>query len=159
MHLCLIKHLSLSLSLERVHLDILGPFPERLRGNSYALMVVNQLTKWLECYPLAIRTAMTVAQSLVDNFISRFSRTVIIHTDQGRQFDGELFNAVCKLLQTVKTRTTPVYPASNGQVERYNRTILSLIRVILKMTIGGMNRSHFSLGRSDPWSIAILGSR
>ena len=32
------------------------------------------------------------------------------------------------MLQVTKTRTTPYRPASNGQVERYNRILLQLIR-------------------------------
>ena len=39
---------------------------------------------------------------------------------------------VCDLLQITKTRTTPYRPCSNGQVERYNRTLLQLIRCFLK---------------------------
>ena len=52
--------------------------------------------------------------------------------DQGKNFDGKLFTSVCNLLQIVKTRTTPYRPRSNGQVERYNRTILQLIRCFLR---------------------------
>lgn len=115
-------------AMERVHVDILGPFPESYQHNIYILMVVDQFTKWLECYPMPDQTAETVARNLVDNFISRKGSPMFIHTDQGRQFDGELFAAVCKLLEIAKTRTTPTHPASNGQVERYNKTLLSLIR-------------------------------
>ena len=49
-------------------------------------------------------------------------------SDQGRQFESDLFSALCKLLEIRKQRTTPGHPAANGQVERYNRLILSLVR-------------------------------
>ena len=38
--------------MERVHIDLLGPFPESQLGNKYVFMVVDQFTKWVECYPL-----------------------------------------------------------------------------------------------------------
>lgn len=38
---------------------------------------------------------------------------------------------LCNLLQITKTRTTPYHPASNGRVERANRTILQAIRCFL----------------------------
>jgi hypothetical protein len=43
-----------------------------------------------------------------------------IHTDQGKNFDGNLFSALCEALEVAKTRTTPYHPSSNGQMECYN---------------------------------------
>jgi hypothetical protein len=34
--------------MERVHLDILGPFNTSEDGNRYALMMIDQFTKWVE---------------------------------------------------------------------------------------------------------------
>ena len=118
--------------LERVHIDILGPFTESNRGNQYVLMIVDQFTKWLECFPLPLQSAELTAKAVVDGFISRFGCPLEIHMDQGRNFDGKLFSSVCELLEVTNTRTTPYCPCSNGQVERYNRTLLQLIRCFLK---------------------------
>lgn len=115
--------------LERVHIDILGPFnPPSATGNKYVLMLVDQFTKWLECYPLPGQSAEVVARTFVDGFVARFGCPLQVHTDQGRQFESSLFKGVCELLHVAKTRTTPYRPCSNGQVERYNRTLLQLIR-------------------------------
>lgn len=51
-----------------------------------------------------------------------------IHTDQGRNFQSDLLKAVCKLFGVTQTRTTPYHPASNGQVERFNLSLLQMIR-------------------------------
>ena len=117
--------------LERVHLDILGPFPPSKSGNVYILMVIDQFTKWLECYPLPSQTAEKVATAFVQEFVARFGCPLQVHTDQGTNFEGELFTAVCGLLRISKTRTTPYRPCSNGQVERMNRTLLQMIRCFL----------------------------
>ena len=117
---------------ERIHLDILGPFPKSQAGNRYILMLVCQFTKWLEVYPLPEQTAEQISRVVIDNFISRFGIPVHIHTDQGANFTSALFHEICKLLEIAKTRTTPYPPCSNGQVERYNRTLLQLIRCHLK---------------------------
>ena len=118
--------------MERVHLDILGPFPKSHSGNVYILMLVDQFTKWLECYPLPDQNAETIAKAMVEGFIARFGCPLQIHTDQGRNFTGNLFTQVCQLLQIVKTRTTPYHPALNAQVERFNKTSLQIIRAYLK---------------------------
>ena len=117
---------------ERVHLDILGPFSPSSSGCEYILMLVCQFTKWMEAYPLPDCRAETVARTVVDHFISRFGCPNIIHTDQGSNFTSSLFKSVCELLEITKTRTTPYRPCSNGQVERYNRTLLAIIRCYLK---------------------------
>ena len=118
--------------MEQVHLDILGPFPKSHSGNVYILMLVDQFTKWLECYPLPDQNAETMAKAMVEGFIARFGCPLQIHTDQGRNFTGNLFTQVWQLLQIVKTRTTPYHPASNAQVERFNKTLLQIIRAYLK---------------------------
>ena len=45
---------------------------------------------------------------------------------------SDLFRKLCQLLEISKTRTTPYRPCANGQIERYNRTILQAIRCYLK---------------------------
>jgi len=118
--------------MERVHMDILGPLKESKRGNKYILVVIDQFTKWVEFYALPNQTAQTISSIFVDNFVSKFGCPSMIHTDQGKNFDGILFHEVCKLLEITKTRTTPYRPCNNGQVERYNSIILQCIRCFLK---------------------------
>ena len=70
--------------MERVHIHILGLLPITKKGNKYLLMIINQFTKWLECFPLSTQTADIVANNLVDNFFSRFGCPLELHTDQGK---------------------------------------------------------------------------
>lgn len=39
----------------------------------------------------------------------------------------QLVSEICKLLYLHKTRTTPYHPQSDGLIERFNRTMLSLL--------------------------------
>uniref|UniRef100_A0A3Q2QXS5 Integrase catalytic domain-containing protein n=1 Tax=Fundulus heteroclitus TaxID=8078 RepID=A0A3Q2QXS5_FUNHE len=114
--------------MDRLHLDILGPFPISSSGNKYILVIMDQFTRWVEAFPVPDQGAETTARMLVNNFLARFGAPLELHTDQGRNFESVLFKSICQLFQISKTRTTPYHPASNGQVERFNRTLLQMIR-------------------------------
>ena len=114
--------------MDRIHIDVVGPFPVSQSGNKYVLVMVDQFTRWVEVAAVPEQTAEVTARKLLQEFISRFGSPLEIHTDQGRNFESTLFLELCDLLQVAKTRTTPYHPASNGQVERFNRTLLQMIR-------------------------------
>ena len=121
-----------SAPLERVHIDVLGPFVKSKNGNVYVLMLIDQFSKWLECYAIPDTKAETVAKRVVDEFIARFGCPLEIFTDQGSNFNGKLFRAICELLEIAKLRTTPYHPQSNGVVERYNQLVCSMIRCFIR---------------------------
>ena len=117
--------------MERVHIDFLGPLPKTERGNEHCLMLVDQFTKWVECIPLPSQKAEITARAAVDQFFSRFGFPLHLFSDQGRNFESKLFEALCKALEIHKARTTPYRPSANGQVERFNRTLMDAVRCFL----------------------------
>lgn len=113
--------------LDRLPIDFL-PFPVSIRGNKCIMVITDQFTKWVEAFAVPDQSSETTARKLVEEFIARFGAPLEIHMDQGSNFQSEMFKTVCKLLGVTQTRTTPYHPASNGQVERFNRTVLKMIR-------------------------------
>ena len=73
-----------------------------------------------------------VAKKLLDEMFCRFSLPEKLHSDQGRQFEGEVVTQLCQLLAMEKTRTTPYHPQSDGLVERFNGTLLSILTMCLE---------------------------
>jgi hypothetical protein len=118
--------------LEIVAVDITGPFPETEKQNRYILVVGDYFSKWTEAYAIPNQEATTVAQKLVNEFFCRFSIPLQLHSDQGRQFESKLIQAICQILKIHKTRTTPYHPQSDGQVERFNRTMTDLLAIASK---------------------------
>ena len=117
--------------MERVHIDFIGPLPKTERGNEHCLMMVDQFTKWVECVPLPSQKAEVTARAAIDEFFSRFGCPLQLFSDQGRNFESKLFEALCDALQIHKARTTPYRPAANGQSERFNRTLMDAVRCFL----------------------------
>ena len=93
------------------------------RGNKYIMVVGDYFTKWTECYAIPDQKAPTVDTKLVEEFVARFGVPLELHSDQGRDFESEVFQKMCLLLGISKTRTTPYHPRSDGMIERFNRTI------------------------------------
>ena len=108
------KKYAVGLPLERVGLDILGPLPESSLGNKYILVVSDCFTKWVEAYPILNQETVTIANVLVNEFISRFQVPLLLHSDQGSQFESSLFQELCSLLDIDKTRITAYHPQSDG---------------------------------------------
>ena len=109
-------------------MDILGPLPLTPRGNRYVLLVTDCFTKWMESYAIPNQEAATVAEKLVSEFVCRFGVPHELHSHQGTNFEFKIMAEVCKLLDIEKTRTSPLHPHSNGQVEHYNRTLIEMLR-------------------------------
>ena len=118
--------------MERLHIDILGPFNQSDDKNSYVLMMIDQFTKWVEMAAIPEQSALLTAKKVLVRFIATFGCPLEIHTDQGRNFESKLFGSLCELLEIAKTRTTPYRPSSNGQVERYNTMVLAMIRCFIE---------------------------
>ncbi|KAK3093065.1 hypothetical protein FSP39_010650 [Pinctada imbricata] len=131
---CAMKQFHAGSPMERVHLDFLGPLPVTKRNNSYILMMVDQFTKWVECVPLPDQSAEATARAAVNEFFSRFGYPFQIFTDRGTNFESTLFRQLCDKLEIHKTRTTPFRPSANGQVERYNRTLMDAVRCFVSKT-------------------------
>lgn len=111
-----------------VAVDTLGPFQESSSGNRYILVVVDHFTKWSEAYAIPNQEATTVARKLTQEWFFRFSPPESLLSDQGEQFESQLIQEICRLLQIKKLCTSAYHPQCDGTVERYNRTLLSMLR-------------------------------
>ncbi|XP_076838708.1 retrovirus-related Pol polyprotein from transposon 412 isoform X1 [Brachyhypopomus gauderio] len=116
--------------MERVAVDVMGPFPVTEAGNKYVLVAMDYFTKWPEAYAVPDQSASTTATALVNEFFCRFGVPETLHSDQGRNFESEVMGEVCKLLGISKTRTTPLHPQGDGLVERFNRTLATQLAMV-----------------------------
>ena len=64
--------------------------------------MVDQFTKWVEASPLPDQTAETVARADIDYLFSRLGCPREICTDQGANFNSQLFTQLCEILEITK---------------------------------------------------------
>ena len=112
---------------ERVSIDITGPHPKSSRGHEYILTLIDHFTKWGEAFPIRNHTAPTVVKQLVSQVFTRFGCPKQLLSDQGPEFDSVLMTELCKSLHIDKVRTSPYKASTNGAVERFHRTLNSML--------------------------------
>ena len=64
-------------------------------------------------------------------WLPRYGFPLFLHSDQGKEFDNAMIHKLSELLGTVKTKTTPYHPRSDGLVERFNRTLLAMLAMFV----------------------------
>ncbi|KAJ8333889.1 hypothetical protein SKAU_G00412080 [Synaphobranchus kaupii] len=67
--------------MERVTVDILGPFPVTEGGNCYELVAMDYFTKWPEAYAIPSQEAAAVVECLVSGMFARFRVPEELHSD------------------------------------------------------------------------------
>jgi len=116
---------------DRVAMDILGPLPITESGNKYIIIFSDYLTKYVMGAAIPDMSAKTVAKILLNEVILRHGCPAKLHSDQGRNFQSELIAELCKLCSISKTKTSAYHPRCDGLVERFNRTIATMLSMYI----------------------------
>ena len=113
-----IQHIGAYQPMSVMAVDIPGPLVTTRNGNNYIIVCGDYYTKWKEAFAVLDHQAMTVADKLVTEVLS----------DQGHEFESQLFKCMCLLLGIDKTKTCPYNPKSDG---RYNRSLLTMLALFV----------------------------
>ncbi|CAB0041111.1 unnamed protein product, partial [Trichogramma brassicae] len=118
-------------AMEKVCVDIVGPFPRTSRGNNNILTMQCNLTKFCMAAAIPDATAETVADAFLKQFVCIFSCPQIVLSDQGTNFLSKVFVNMAKAFK-IKTVTTSAYrPQSNGSLERSHHSLAEYLKTIV----------------------------
>ena len=115
----------------RIAVDIISGFNTTPRGNTCMMVVQDYYTKYVQVYPLVNHTAVTCAEALFENWILTWGGPLMLHSDQGREFESRLWAELCSKIHICKTHTNPYRPQSDGMVERFNRTLIQCLTTMV----------------------------
>ena len=112
---------------ELVGMDILGPLPMTVNGNKYLLLFTDYLSKWVEGVVIPDKKSETIARAFISEIIARHGVPRRLLADRGTNFLSSMIKDVYTFLDIHKLNTTPYHPATNGAIERFNRTLTQML--------------------------------
>ena len=113
--------------LELVHIDYLKIESNKTDKDIHILIVTDHFTRFAQAFITPNETAPVVARTLWDQYFMRYGIPEKVLSDQGRNFESNLIAELCALARVQKLRTSPYRPQTNGQCERFNSTLISML--------------------------------
>jgi len=118
--------------MQKVHVDLVGPFPTSQRGYKYLLTAICGFSKYLICVPIRDKVSRTVANVLMKQLYLVHGQPEILVHDQGGEFWSEVMRQLAELLEFQPSKITSHRPSANGVVERVHATLHSMFGKLVK---------------------------
>nr|GEX20725.1 putative ribonuclease H-like domain-containing protein [Tanacetum cinerariifolium] len=132
---CKSKHVSsVSLPLQRLHMDLFGPtFVKSLNKKSYCLVVTNDYSRFSWVFFLATKDeTSTILKTFITGIENQINHKVkIIRSDNETEFKNHDLNQFCGMKGIKSEYSVARTPQQNGIAERKNRTLIEAAMTML----------------------------
>ena len=103
---------------------------ERLTSTLTTLVICDHFTRFSQAYTTRSKSSRAAAKKLFNNFILHYGFPTRIHHDRGGEWNSNLFKHLHQLANIKASNTTPYHPMGDPIVERYNRTLINMLKAI-----------------------------
>ena len=110
-----------------VGVDIME-LPRTTQGNRYVVVFQDFLSKFPLVFPVPDQKSLWIAKLLVEEVVPLFGVPEALLSDRGANLLSHLMKELCAALGVKKLNTTAYHPQCDGMVERFNRTLKSMLR-------------------------------
>lgn len=125
----LLQPLSATEPFDLVVMDYLGPFPVSAAGNKYVLVMMDHFSKWVEAVATPTADGNTTVHHLADRVLCHWrQRPVKVLSDNGSHFVNSRVSGLCAAMGVELAHGLPYHPQTQGLVERFNATLVEMIR-------------------------------
>ena len=113
---------------ELLAMDLLM-LPEAKTRTKTVVVAIDHFSKWVSIIPIADKKSSTVSKVLHEKILPNLPKLPdVVLSDNGPEFRAQEFKMVLDQYNIKHIRTTPNKPSSNGCVERFNRTIIQILK-------------------------------
>ena len=109
-------------------IDIVGSLPTAPAQKKLLLVATDYFCKLVEDEAFSSIKDRDVTQFIWKNIVCRFGIPRPIVSDNGPQFDSQVYPNFCQELKIKNMYSTPLYPQSNGLAEASNKTLLIALK-------------------------------
>jgi len=102
--------------------------PLTANGNKYVVVFQDLFAKWPMVYATPDQKTERIAKLLTQEIVPMFGVPKALLSDRGTNLLSCLMLDVCKLLGMKKLNTTAHHPQCNEMLERFNRTLKTMLR-------------------------------
>ena len=111
-----------------VGLDHVGPLHKTKDGYQYMIVAQDYFTKWPIVKPTKTTNTEEALKFVYEDIYTLYGKPQQLITDQGSAFTSEMWKLAMKKWKINHTPTTAANPQANGQVERFNQTLVKMLR-------------------------------
>jgi len=123
----LLAHVPVGNPFSEIAFDAVGPFPRTASGNIHIVVLACRLTKYCELFAVPDLKEERIAHLIIEEIVPRHGCPRTILSDRAASFNSELLQQVYTILNAKKIITSAYNPQHNGQVERFNHTLVTML--------------------------------
>lgn len=100
--------------MQKITIDCSSPYSSTERGMEFIVISLFEYSGWAECFVTPDIKSLTLANLLVNHFITRHGVPLAIITDNGQEFCGKQFQQVVKKYHIHHVNTKPYHLQAKG---------------------------------------------
>ena len=150
-------------------IDLISKLPRSYSGHNAILVCTDNLSKYVITVPLKDESSDSVLHGLFNYVIAKHGCPRLVISDRGSNLCGEKSRDFFKLFGIKRALTSAFHPETNGQTERFNRTLaIALTNYVereqrnwsdfLQALTFAYNTSEHSVTRLSPYEL-VFGKR
>lgn len=117
---------------DTVGLDLIVKLPKSRDGFNTLMVCTDNLSKFAIVVPLKNELGQTIRHAFLNHVVTKYGCPKLVITDRGCNLTNPQQKDFFDLFGIKRQMTSPYHPQSNGQTERFNRTLAASLTIFVE---------------------------